>query len=77
MLSSTERIPEPDDARDDDDGEVKDFAYYAELAEGWLYEAERFTPQIFNPRNFEHAMKAADVYSRLAVAAQQRTADPQ
>lgn len=65
MLSSTEHIPEPDDA----DDEVKDFAYYAELAKNWLYEAERFTPQIFNPRAFEHAMKAADVYSRLAAAA--------
>lgn len=49
--------------------ETKDVRYYAELAEEWLAEAERFTPQIYNPRKFEHAMMAADVYARLAAAA--------
>lgn len=51
-----------------DEPETKDFAYYAELAEDWLAEAERLTPQIYNPRAFDHAMKSADVYARLAVA---------
>lgn len=53
----------------DDADEIKDFAYYAELAEEWLAEAERFTPQIYNPRKFDHAMRAADVCARLAEAA--------
>lgn len=65
MLNSDEVVP--DEA--DDEPEVKDFAYYAELAEGWLYEAEMFTPQIYNPRKFEHAMMSADVFARLAAAA--------
>lgn len=64
MLSDDEIVPDADEA-----DEIKDFVYYAELAEEWLAEAERFTPQIYNPRKFEHAMKAADVYSRLATAA--------
>ena len=63
MLNDDEVVPDADEA-----DEVKDFKYYAELAEGWLYEAEIFTPQIYNPRKFEHAMMAADVYSRLAAA---------
>lgn len=66
MLNSDEVVPDADEA--DDEPEIKDFKYYAELAEGWLYEAEMFTPQIYNPRKFEHAMMSADVYSRLAAA---------
>lgn len=61
MLSDDEVVPDAD--------EIKDFAYYAELAEEWLAEAESFTPQIFNPRKFDHAIMASDVYSRLAAAA--------
>ena len=53
---------------DDDEPETKDFRYYAELAEDWLDEAKRCTPQMYNPRAFEHALKASDVYARLAVA---------
>ena len=64
MLSDGETVPDTDEA-----DEIKDFAYYAGLAEGWLYEAERYTPQIYNPRNFEHAITAADVYAKLAAAA--------
>jgi hypothetical protein len=64
MLSDDEIVPEIDEA-----DEIKDFAYYADLAEDWLAEAERFTPEIWNVRKFEHAMRAADVYARLAAAA--------
>lgn len=70
MLSDDEIVPDIDEA-----DEIKDFTYYAELAEEWLAEAERFTPQIYNPRKFEHAMKVADVYARLAEAAS-RVAEP-
>lgn len=65
MLSDDEIVPDEAD-------EIKDFAYYAELAEGWLYEADQYAPQIYNPRKFEHAIKAADVYARLAAAAPKR-----
>lgn len=61
MLSDDEIVP--------DEPETRDFAYYASFAEDWLAEAERYTPQIYNPRLFEHAMMAADVYSRLAASA--------
>lgn len=53
--------------------QVKDFRYYAELAEDWLYTAEQYAPQMYNPRLFDHAMKAADVYSRLAATAPEPT----
>lgn len=63
MLSDDEIVPEIDEA-----DEIKDFAYYAELAEDWLAEAERFTSEAWKVRKFEHALKAADVYSQLASA---------
>lgn len=47
----------------------KDFRYYADAAEAWLEEAERWTSQSYNQRRFEHALKSADVYARLAEAA--------
>lgn len=59
-MSDIEPVDEPE--------EIKDFAYYAELAEDWLAEAERWTAQVYNLRKFEHALKAADVFSRLAAA---------
>lgn len=58
-----------DDEIVSDEPETKDFAYYAELAEDWLEQASTYTPQIYNPRLFEHAVTAADVYSRLAASA--------
>lgn len=61
MLSDDEIMP--------DEPETKDFRYYAGLAEDWLYEAEQYTNQLYNSRLFEHAMMAADVYSRLAACA--------
>lgn len=67
MLSDDETVPDTDEA-----DEIKDFAYYAELAEGWLYEAERYTPDLYSSRRFDHAMRAADVYARLAAAASKR-----
>lgn len=67
MLSDDETVPDTDEA-----DEIKDFAYYAELAEGWLYEAGQYTNQIYNPRLFDHAMQSADVYARLADAASKR-----
>lgn len=45
------------------------FQYYADAAEAWLDQAQQYTPQIYNPRMFEHALKSADVYARLAEAA--------
>jgi hypothetical protein len=59
-MSDIEPVDEPE--------EIKDFAYYAELAEDAIDNAERWTQQLYNPRLFEHALKAADVFSRLALA---------
>lgn len=64
MLSNDEVVPDADEA-----DEIKDFAYYAELAEDAIENAERWTEQFYNPRLFEHALKAADVFARLAAAA--------
>lgn len=49
----------------------KDFEYYAELAEYWADEAERWRPLVHekpHPR-FDGAIQMADIYARLAAAA--------
>lgn len=68
MLSSDEVVP--DEA--EDEPEIKDFAYYAQLAEWRIDEAHQYVPQFINPRAFEYCMQAADVYARLAAAAPKR-----
>jgi hypothetical protein len=57
--------PDADETSEEEEV-VKDFRYYAELAEWHLDQAEFYKSQIYNPNTFKLHVTAAEVYSRLA-----------